>query len=161
LAVSPLVVTQPIFVNQLFVDNRRIVRTRLPMNQSKYFQYAAPLQDPNQTRYGFQYALGQFETWPLYDAMVVVYHSWTTSHHYIDRIDTSNRTVFFTNPSNSPIGTYVIQGQRRFHVENLCISFVPNSFCFDNATKTVYLMTDGSYDPTKVQIITSMNEFVV
>jgi hypothetical protein len=155
------VVTQPIFVNQLFVDNRRIVRTRLPMNQSEYFQYAAPLQDPNRARYGFQYALGQFESWPLDDAMVVVYHSWTTSHHYIDQIITSNRTVLFTNPSGLPIGTYVIQGQRRFHVENLCISFVPNSFCFVNATKTVYLMTDGSYDPTKVQVITSVNEFVV
>jgi parallel beta-helix repeat protein len=155
------VVTQPIFVNQLFVDNRRIVRTRLPMNQSEYFQYDAPLQDPNQARYGFQYARGQFEAWPLNDAMVVVYHSWTTSHHYIDQIITSNRTVLFTNPSNSPIGTYLIQGQRRFHIENLCISFVPNSFCFANATKTVYLMTDGSYDPTKVQIITPVNEFVL
>jgi hypothetical protein len=155
------VVTQPIFVNQLFVNNRRIVRTRIPMNQSEYLQYDAPLQDPNQARYGFQYAQGQFESWPLEDAMVVVYHSWTTSHHYIDQIITSNRTVLFTNPSGSPIGTYVIQGQRRFHVENLCISFVPNSFCFANATKTVYLMTDGSYDPTQVQIITPVNEFVV
>ncbi|CAF1108120.1 unnamed protein product [Rotaria sordida] len=48
------VMTQPIFVNQLFVDNRRIVRTRIPINQSEYLQYAAPLQDPNQARYGFQ-----------------------------------------------------------------------------------------------------------
>ncbi|CAF1333226.1 unnamed protein product [Adineta ricciae] len=153
-------VPQPIFVNQLFANNQRVSRTRLPLNQSYYFQYAAPLQDPNQARYGFQYDRGQFENWPLDDAMVVVYHSWTTSHHYIDRIDTTNRTIFFTNPSNSPIGTYVIQGQRRFHVENLCI-WVPNSFCFVNATRTIYLMTDGSYDPTKVQIITPVEEFVV
>ena len=154
-------ITEAIFVNQLFVDNRRIPRTRLPTNQSEYLQYAAPLSDPNQARYGFQYALGQFESWPLDDAMVVVYHSWTTSHHYIDQLITTNRTILFTNPSNSPIGTYVIQGQRRFHVENLCISFVPNSFCFVNATKTIYLMTDGSYDPTKVQIITPVNESIV
>ncbi|CAF4180409.1 unnamed protein product [Rotaria sp. Silwood2] len=155
------VVTQPIFVNQLFVANRRIVRTRIPMNQSEYLQYDAPLQDPNQARYGFQYAQGQFEFWPIDDAMVVVYHSWTTSHHYIDQIITSNRTVLFTNPSNSPIGTYVIQGQQRFHIENLCTSFAPNSFCFLNSTKTIYLMTDGSYDPTNVQIITPVKEFVV
>ena len=155
------VLTQSIFVNQLFVDNRRIVRTRLPINQSEYFQYAAALKDQTQARYGFQYAIGQFESWPLDDAMVVVYHSWTTSHHYIDRLITSNKTILFTNPSGAPIGTYVIQGQRRFHVENLCIALVPNSFCFVNATKTVYLMTDGSYDPTQVQIITPVNESVV
>ncbi|CAF3774388.1 unnamed protein product [Adineta steineri] len=155
------IVTQPIFVNQLFVNNQRIARTRIPMNPSEYLQYTAPLQDPNQARYGFQYAEGQFESWPLDDAMVVVYHSWTTSHHYINQIIKSNKTVLFTNPSNSPIGIYPIQAQRRFHVENLCISFVSNSFCFVNATKTIYLMTDGSYDPTKVQIITPINEFVV
>jgi hypothetical protein len=154
-------ITQSIFVNQLFVDNRRVVRTRLPSNHSDYFQYEAPLKDPNQARYGFQYAVGQFDDLPLDDAMVVVYHSWTTSHHYIDKLITSNRTILFTNPSGQPIGTYVTQGQRRFHVENVCVQFVPNSFCFVNQTKTVYLMTDGSYDPTNAQIIASLNEFVV
>ncbi|CAF1354934.1 unnamed protein product [Adineta steineri] len=154
-------VTTTTFINQLFVDNRRISRTRLPMNPSEYLQYAAPLQDPNQARYGFQYAAGQFESWPLDDAMVVVYHSWTTSHHYIDKLNLSNKTILFTNPSNSPIGAAVAQGQRRFHVENMCISYVPNSFCFSNATKTVYLMTDSSYDPNKSQIMTSINEYVV
>ena len=146
---------QSIFVHQLFVGNRRIARTRLPipMNQSEYLQYAIPLSDPNQARYGSPYALGQFEPWPLDDAMVVVYHSWTTSHHYINRLITSNRIILSTNPSNAPIGTFIIQRQRRFHVENLCISFVPNSFYFANATKTIYLMTDGLYDPTKAQII--------
>ena len=155
------VVNYPVFVNQLFVNNRRVVRTRMPMNQSEYLQFDAPLADPNQARYGFQYAMGQFEAWPLDDAMVVVYHSWTTSHHYIDQIIPSNRTILFTNPSGAPIGTYVIQGQRRFHVENMCTTLVPNSFCFVNATKTVYLMTDGSYDPTQVQAITPVQEFIV
>jgi putative cofactor-binding repeat protein len=152
---------QPIFVNQLFVDNRRVVRSRVPMNYSDYLQYAAPLKDPNQARYGFQYAPGQFDYKSLADAMVVVYHSWTTSHHYIDRLITENNTILFTNPSDRPIGTYDVQGQRRFHIENLCEALVPNSFCFVNETKTVYLMTDGSFDPTKAQIIASVNEFVV
>ena len=154
-------VPQPIFVNQLFVDNRRIVRTRVPTNYSDYLQYAAPLKDPNQARYGFQYTQGQFDYKSLADAMVVVYHSWTTSHHYIDQLIPTNNTILFTNPSSQPIGTYGIQGNRRFHIENLCEALVPNSFCFVNETKTIYLMTDGSYDPTKAQIITPINEFVV
>jgi parallel beta-helix repeat protein len=155
------VVPQPIFVNQLFVNNRRVVRSRVPMNYSEYLQYAAPLKDPNQARYGFQYVPGQFNYKSLADAMVVVYHSWTTSHHYIDRLITENNTVLFTNPSGLPMGSFPIQSQRRFHIENLCEALVPNSFCFVNETKTVYLMTDGSYDPNNVEIITSVKEVVV
>jgi parallel beta-helix repeat protein len=149
------------FVNQLFINNQRIVRTRVPTNYSDYLQYAASLKDSTQARYGFQYMPGQFDYKSLADAMVVVYHSWTESHHYIDRLITTNNTILFTNPSDKPIGTYVVQGQRRFHIENLCEALVSNSFCFVNETKTVYLMTNGSYDPTKVEIITSVNDIVV
>lgn len=154
-------VTAPIFVNQLFVNNRRVVRTRYPSDPSEYLRYAAELPDPSQARYGFQYAAGQFESWPLDDAMVVVYHSWTTSHHYIDRLDTMKRIIHFTNPSDRPIGAALPQGQRRFHVENMCIGFVANSFCFVNSTKTVYLATDGSYDPNQSQVITPIKDFVM
>ena len=149
------------FVNQLFINNQRIVRTRVPTNCSDYLQYAAPLKDPTQARYGFQYAPGQFDYKSLADAMVVVYHSWTESHHYVDRLIATNNTILFTNPSDQPIGTFVIPGQRRFHIENLCEALIPNSFCFVNETKTVYLMTNGTYDPTKVEIITSVNEIVM
>jgi hypothetical protein len=155
------VVPPSIFVNQLFVGDRRVVRTRVPINQSDYLQYAAPLKGPNQARYGFQYLPGQFDYKSLADAMVVVYHSSTMSYHYVDRLIPANNTILFTNPSNQAIGALGVQVKRRFHIENLCEALVPNSFCFVNETKTVYLMTDGSYDPTKVQIITSVNEFVV
>ncbi len=155
------IVPELLSVNQLFVNDRRIVRTRVPMNQSDYLQYAAPLKDPIQARYGFQYAPGQFEYKSLSDAMVVVYHSWTTSHHYIDRLITENNTIFFTNPSDRPIGAVGVQARRRFHIENVCEALVPNSFCFVNDTKTVYLMTDGSYDPLTAQVITSVNDFVL
>jgi parallel beta-helix repeat protein len=104
---------------------------------------------------------GQFDYKSLVDAMVIVYHSWTESHHYIDKIITTNNTILFTNPAGCPTGRCVAQGQRRFHIENLCEALAPNSFCFVNETKTVYLMTDGSYDPKKSDIITSVNETVV
>ena len=154
-------VPEPIFVNQLFVNDRRVVRSRVPMNPADYLYYAAPLPDPNQARYGFQYVPGQFDYKSLADAMVVVYHSWTTSHHYVDRLITTNATILFTNPAGSPIGTFVVQGQRRFHIENLCEALVPNSFCFVNETRTAYLMTDSSYDPSQAQIVASVKEFVV
>jgi parallel beta-helix repeat protein len=155
------VVPSSMFVNQLFINNQRIVRTRVPTNFSDYLQYAAPLNDSILGRYGFQYVPGQFDYKSLTDAMVVVYHSFTESHHYIDRLITVNNTVLFSNPAFYLIGPDVVQGKRRFHIENLCEALVQNSFCFVNETKTVYLMTDGSYDPTKVEVITSVNEIVV
>ena len=149
------------FVNQLFINNQRIVRTRVPTNFSEYLHYAAPLNDSIMARYGFQYQPGQFDYKSLTDAMVIVYQSWTESHHYIDRLIPANNTILFTNPSDRPIGTYTNQGQQRFHIENLCEALIANSFCFVNETKTVYLMTNGSYDPNQVQIITSVQEIVM
>jgi parallel beta-helix repeat protein len=149
------------FINQLFVNNQRIVRTRVPMNHSEYLQYAATLKDSTLARYGFQYVPGQFDYKSLTDAMVIVYHSWTESHHYINKLITTNNTILFSNPSNVPFGYFGNLEQRRFHIENLCEALVPNSFCFVNETKTIYLMTDGSYDPNKSEIITSVNETIV
>jgi len=72
-----------------------------------------------------------------------------------------NNTVIFSNPAVLPFGKFNELEARRFHIENLCEALVPNSFCFINETKTIYLMTNGSYDPNKSQIITSVNEIVL
>ena len=74
------------FVNQLFINNRRIPRTRVPMNYSEHLYYVAPINDSNLEKYGLQYEPGQFDYKSLTDAMVIVYYSWTESHHYIDRL---------------------------------------------------------------------------
>ncbi len=54
-------IQQPVFVNQLFVNNQRVVRARVSKDDSDYLQYATPLKDPSQARYGFQYQPGQFD----------------------------------------------------------------------------------------------------
>ena len=151
------------YVNQLFINDQRIVRTRVPTNYSEYLHYAAPLNDSVMARYGFQYVEGQFNYKSLVDAMVVIYHSWTESHHYVDHLIPENNTIIFSNPSQRPIGSpmFIVQSQKRFHIENLCEALVPNSFCFVNETKTVYLMTNGSYNPNEVQVITPVHEIVV
>jgi len=155
------VVPSSVYANQLFINNQRIGRARVPADHSEYLQFAAPLNNSVQARYGFQYVPGQFDYKSLTDAMVVVYHSWTTSSHFIDRLFPENNTILFTNPSDRPIGVFTVQGNRRFYVENLCETLTSNSFCFVNETKTIYLMTDGSYDPTKAEIITPINDIVL
>ncbi len=98
--------------SSIFINNQRIVRTRVPTNFSDYLHYAAPLNDSSQVRYGFQYMPGQIDYKSLTDAMIVVYHIWAESHHYIDRLITTNNTLLFTNPSEYPMGNFSIQGKK-------------------------------------------------
>ena len=148
----PRHVTGP--VNQLFTGNgQRIPRTRLPLDYSDYYHYNHSLADQQQARYGFVYSEGQFNLSDadLSNCMVVVYHSWTASRHYVDRVYPSNRTVMFSNPAGAFIGYFIEQAQKRFHIENVCDAphaLQPNTFCYNNITRTVILATDGSYDPT-------------
>ena len=155
------VVPTSLYANQLFINNERIVRTRVPTNFSDYLHYVAPLNDSAMVKYGFQYAPGQFDYKSLTDAMVVIYHSYTESHHYIDKLIPANNTILFSNPSGTDIEKPNSETQQRFHIENLCEALIPNTFCFVNKTKTVYLMTNGSYNPMEVEIITPINETVL
>ena len=150
-------------VTQLFVNDVRVPRSRVPANHSEYLQYEGVLADQEQARYGFQYAEGQFEysKGVLDELMVVVYHSWTTSHHYVDRLLPSNRTVLFTNPCGNYIGYFGIQANRRYHIENAVDALTPNSFAFVNRTRTLYLLTDGSYEPSQATIVAPVQESVI
>ena len=59
-------VPSTMFINQLFVNNQRIPRTRVPMNQSNYLQYETPLKEPSQAHYGFQYAPGRAQRYETF-----------------------------------------------------------------------------------------------
>jgi hypothetical protein len=64
------------FVNQLFINNQRIVRTRVSTNFSDYLHYVASMNDSIMSRYGFEYSPEEFDYKSLVDAMVVIYHSY-------------------------------------------------------------------------------------
>ena len=53
--------------------------------------------------------------WPFGDAVLVDYHSWTTSRHRIKSLDTENRLVEFTAPSRWPFGYW--GKNERYYVE--------------------------------------------
>lgn len=58
-------------------------------------------------RYGFVFRNGDIKKWfGLEEINVVVYHAWTASRHYIRDIFLDNSTIFFTNPSEFPIGQW-------------------------------------------------------
>jgi hypothetical protein len=62
------------YVNQLFINNERVVRTRAPTHYLEYLYYVAPLNDSAKAKYGFQYMLGQFNYKSLADAILVYLH---------------------------------------------------------------------------------------
>lgn len=109
---------------QLFVNGERRTLARTP--NEGYFTIqgkAAPLRDPETgrdtpvDRTAFVYAAGDIKAWPdPQDVHVVVYHSWETSRHRIERVDEATRTVHFTGPAVWPFLNW--GPNQRYYVEN-------------------------------------------
>ena len=105
------------YFNQLYVNNDRRLRARTP-NEGEYFRIRSPLSGEQESRLGFVYASDDIRPWQhLEDAVFVVFGSWYTTLHHVDRLDVANRTVWFTNPSGRPFGWY--EKNLRYYVENI------------------------------------------
>jgi hypothetical protein len=100
-----------IYPHSLFINDQRRNRARSPIRY--WVQPVAP-----NSRIGFIFSgndLIQYDN--LDDAHVIIYHTWTASHHYIKEINTANKSVIFTNPTRMPIG-YNENGNR-YYIENV------------------------------------------
>ena len=103
--------------NQLYVNGHRRTRARTP-NEGEYFRIRSALSGEQESRIGFVYGDGDIQPWKsLEDAVFVVFGSWYTTIHCVDRLDAANRTVWFTNPSGRPFGWY--EKNLRYYVENI------------------------------------------
>jgi hypothetical protein len=154
-------------VTQLFVDGRRAIRSRLPVNG--YFSYEKGLD--NRTRFayqGFVYRENQFDNITLSSTSTsefIVYHAFTTSRHYFDRIFPSNRTILFSNPSLSVIGNTSIMKEsgQRFHLENIYEQMLiqEGSFYFDSKTRILYYHSFKTENPQTTIIILPIREIIL
>ncbi|NOU36292.1 MAG: hypothetical protein HOO88_05945 [Kiritimatiellaceae bacterium] len=111
------------YFNQLFINGERRTRARTP--NEGYLRTTGPLSKKynKEDRYsletciGFRYADQDLKDWDnLDDAQIVLFHSWTTSHHWIKNLDTSNQTVRFTAPSRWTPSYW--ETRQRYIVEN-------------------------------------------
>lgn len=129
------------YFRQLFVNGRRATPARTP-NQGE-FKPAGPLRplgdrnaargDP-ETKLGFKFRDDDLKSWSgLDDALVVYYHSWTTSRHLIRSLDPQRHEVRFRNTSAWPIGWW---GDReRYYVEAIREALdEPGEFYLDRST---------------------------
>ncbi len=114
------------YFHQLFVNGRRRTRARTPNQGYLYTEdILAPI---NRAKWydsdilakrGFIYRGNDIAAWKNpQDALIVIYHSWTTSVHFITDRDPGKREVRLAPRSTWPIG-YWWENSTRYHVENI------------------------------------------
>lgn len=111
----------------LWVNGQRRTLARTP-NTGEYFytaELAPELVDPQtgaktkEPTRSFRYANEDLQSWTnLEDAVVWVFHAWETSAHHIERLDTANKTVLFTNPASRELGQYA-GSPLRYYIEGV------------------------------------------
>ena len=152
------------YFRQLFVNGQRRPRARIPNEGT--FRTAGPLpgidpwrisgegwSQPRETKIGFRYRNDDLQEWAnLEDVMVFVYHSWTTSPHYIASLDPATRTVRFTAPSEWPM-CYWETGER-YYVENVREGLdAPGEWYLDRKTGVLTYYPLPDEDPTQAEVI--------
>lgn len=152
------------YFHQLFVDGARRVRARTP--NEGYLRALGPLEpykkdrkDPAfaknmAIRTGFKFREGDLkDSWRnLGDVNVFLYHSWTTSMHWLDRVDAGQGTAHFTNRSGWPVG-YWETGQR-YHVENAREALdAPGEWYLDRKTGVLEYHALPGEDMAKAEVV--------
>lgn len=101
---------------QLYVNGHRRTRARGP-NAGAYFRPARALPGSD-ARWGLIYAGDEFRRWSnLDDVVVVVFSSWFTTSHFIEKLDQGAKTVRFTAKGERVFDHY--EPNPRYYVENV------------------------------------------
>ena len=147
--------------HQLFVNGLRRTRARTPNIGFLYTEgILAPIDranwsDPNiEAKRGFRYRNGDITRWNHFeDAMIVVYHSWTTSIHFITDLDSKERVVRLAPISTWPIG-YWWEYNTRYHVENVREALdQPGEWYLERATGTLLYWPLPGEDMTRAEVV--------
>ena len=148
------------YPRQLFVDGRRCAPARIPDDDTfrtdgpgvPYKNRDAARRDPK-TKISLHYQNNDLKPWSnLEDAVVVVYHSWTTSRHRIKRLDAGRRLVEFTARSGWPMGWW--EKNQRYYVE--CVREgldAPGEWYLDRATGELTYYPRPGEEITKAEVV--------
>jgi hypothetical protein len=149
------------YFHQLFVNGERRTRARTPNVGYLYSEgILAPFNhskwsDPKiKAKRGFRFREGDIKRWKNFDdAIIVIYHSWTTSIHHITELDPQERIVMLAPPSVWPIG-YWWEYNTRYQVENIFEALdQPGEWYLDRTTGVLYYWPMPGEDMTKAEVI--------
>jgi hypothetical protein len=147
--------------HQLFVNGQRRTRARTP---NVGFLYTAGIIKPFdrhkwwagdiEAKTGFRYREGDIRPWKnASDALIVIYHSWTTSIHSITAVDTAERIVRLAPRSAWPIG-YWWEYNTRYHVENVPEALdAPGEWYLDRSTGVLSYWPLAGEDMTTAEVV--------
>ncbi len=112
------------YFHQLFVNGKRAVRARTP--NEGYLHIAGPIKPlgdrkkargDSSTKMGFRFKPGDVKQWDnMDDVNVFLYHSWTSSLHWIKDVDLDENILRFVARSGWPVAYW--DAKQRYHLEN-------------------------------------------
>lgn len=148
------------YFQQLFVDGQRRVRARMP--NDGYLVNEGPIQpladrqkamSDAQAKIGFRFKPGDIKRWKnLEDAIVVQFHSWTASVHWIKELDEANHVVRFTAPSDWPTGYWTTN--ERYYLVNFPEALdAPGEWYLDRTTGVLSYWPPEGEDPSQAEVI--------
>jgi hypothetical protein len=149
------------YFHQLFVNGEHRTRARTPNVGYLYTEGTlAPFNhlkwsDPKiKAKRGFRFREGDIKRWKNFDdAIIVIYHSWTTSIHHITELDPQERIVMLAPPSVWPIG-YWWEYNTRFQVENIFEALdQPGEWYLDRTSGVLSYWPMPGEDMTKAEVI--------
>ena len=134
------------YFHQLFVNGERRTRARTPNVGYLYtegiiapFKHSHWSEPKMKAKRGFRFREGDIKRWKNFDdAIIVIYHSWTTSIHHIAELDPQERIVMLAPPSVWPIG-YWWEYNTRYQVENIFEALdQPGEWYLDRTSGVLY-----------------------
>ena len=157
------------YFRSLFIDGKRKAPARTPNEGANFSarpikpidRKARPESETNAPCHqGLRYQDDQIKRWSnLDDAIVVVYHAWTTSRHHIASIDTEHKIVHFVNPSGWPIGWW---DKPRYYIENIREALdAPGEFYLDRKTGVLSYYPRPGEDMTTAEVIAPRSEVLL
>ncbi len=153
------------YFRQLFVNGRRADPARFP--KEGLFRSGGPgtaYKDRNAARKNAevkQSILFQNEDLQPWtnpgDAVVVIYHSWTTSRHRIRKLDVEKKLVEFTAPSGWPMGYW--EKNQRYYVEFVREGLdKPGEWYLDRGTSVLTYYPRPGEDMTTADVVAPLAE---
>lgn len=153
----PEVKSGTLYFSDLYVDNQRRARPRLP---KEGFYRVESVVAPD-VKNAFHYAEGDIKPWHnLDDVEIVYFNAWDELRMRVAELDEKSRTVTFTGSNNWPINHW--EAHSRYYIDNVREALdEPGEWYLDREAGILYYYPLPGEDMKKVEVIAPVLEELV